>query len=167
MKLSIASKNCLKSLSKQLLARKDFCPFLVLRVSLRCLIYKVHTANRGGSFIVPQHKPSCQHLFSNFFEILCRTFFMIPALSLVPLSLASAFANPAQATPRSGARLYYHPLTPLSTPFFAFFKSFFRVFSRPLHLPFPGSYATRCAAFVIRSFSCPAEKVPRELPHPE
>ena len=125
MKLSNASKNCLKSLSKQLLARKDICPFLVLRVSLRCLIYKVHTANRGGSFIVPQPKPSCQHLFSNFFEILCQVFRVIPALSLVPLSLASALADPAQVPPRSGARLYYHPPTPLSTPFLTFFKVFF------------------------------------------
>jgi len=70
----LASKNCLKSLSKQLLVRKGLLVlFLVLRVSLRCLIYKVHTANRGGSFIVP-------HPIA-----LVNTFFQISLISRVGL----------------------------------------------------------------------------------
>ena len=157
----------LRAFPNNLLVRKDICPFLVLRVSLRCLIYKVHTANRGGSFIVPQHKPSCQHLFSNFFDFLCRPVLAIPALSLVPLSLASAFADPAQVTPRSGARLYYHPPLPLSTPFFTFLKVFFEFFFSPYICLFPPPVPQDVPALLLTLFSCPTEKAPRAPLHPE
>ena len=110
----------LRAFPNNLLVRKDICPFLVLRVSLRCLIYKVHTAIRGGSFIVPQLSPSCQHLFSNFFEILCRAFFVIPPLSLAALSLAGTLA-PALPGPLAQALGYLTTSPPLCQHLFFVF----------------------------------------------
>ena len=58
----------------------------MLRVSLRCLIYKVHTANRR-EFHVTTSAALCQHLFSNFFEIFCWPVFVVSRLLHRPLRL--------------------------------------------------------------------------------
>jgi len=114
----------LRAFPNNLLVRKDICPFLVLRVSLRCLIYKVHTANSRREFHSTTPGSLCQHLFSNFFEALCRVTFVIPALSLAALSLSGTLA-PALTKPLAQALGYLTTSYPLCQHLFSLFSKFF------------------------------------------
>ena len=107
-----------------MLVRKDICPFLVLRVSLRCLIYKVHTATRGGSFIVPHPIPVVNTFFQISLKTCVRVPFVILALSLVALSLTSASSDPLR-WPLAQALGYLTIPQPLCQHLFSLFSKFF------------------------------------------
>ncbi len=96
------------------------CPFLVLRVSLHCLIYKVHAADRRD-FYTTTLPPSCQVPF--FASGTCHG----PPHGGAPTSDRRRSPAPAakRSALRSRARLYYHPLPSLVNTFFRVFATFF------------------------------------------
>ena len=113
--------------------KRTSCPFLVLRVSLRCLIYKVHTANSRREFHSTTFSSPCQHLFSNFFEIFCRPTVAVFSLSLEPQCFAAVFLPVRFARPfgLSLKRLAILPPPPrFVNTFFHLFLSFFCFFSQ-------------------------------------
>ena len=65
MKLSFSFKEISSRALPSLSTRKDICPFLVLRVSSRCLIYKVHAASRRV-FILPHSLWLVKYFFQPF-----------------------------------------------------------------------------------------------------
>ena len=90
----------------------------------RCLIYKVHTALSGG--LLSYHVSSA--LSRTFFKF--STFFVLSSAALT-----------GRAPPFRTARLDYHILRRLSSPFFASLKNFFQV--RPARpAPFAVSHAS-------------------------
>jgi len=136
-----------------LLAQKRLLsPFLVFQVCSRCLIYKVHTAHRGRSFIVP-HSVS---LVKNFFLVFHRFF----------ASFASFRSLLCGVPLRSGTFISYHKSRLLSSVFSRTFdlflsdlreKLFIRRFSRlmseanltiiawpPLHVKHLFSLSSKC-----------------------
>ncbi|MBO5727448.1 MAG: hypothetical protein J6R39_02320, partial [Oscillospiraceae bacterium] len=77
---------CLKSLSKQLLVRERTSVLhLVLRVFVT--LFNLQGAHRRPrrEFHSTTTGSCCQHLFSNFFELVLQHLFVIPALSLAAL----------------------------------------------------------------------------------
>ena len=71
---------------------KDSFVLLVLRVSLRCLIYKVQAAHSRRSFSIAHSLSSVKHFFVSF-ETFCAVIQQLATASLSILAHSQAFVN--------------------------------------------------------------------------
>ena len=124
----LQNRNCRRAFPNNCLLERTSCPFLVLRVSLRCLIYKVHTAIAAGALYYHSH----HSLVNTFFKFLRKSFDRSScdnALSLEALTLAAAAATDLFG-PLVEALAYINTHIPLCQHLFStFFKFFQKSFS--------------------------------------
>ena len=125
-----------KEISKRpFFSERTSCPLLVLRVSLHCLIYKVHAVSRR-SFIIPLAVAAVKCFFSALFravhshpaaprslELLYFTTFRSVCQPLFSRAGTPVPLLPARVPPK-GALLIYQIQRPLSTPFFTLLRIF-------------------------------------------
>ena len=127
---------------------KDNLVLLVLRVSSRCLIYKVHAAEERRFFEFTTVQPVCQALFSfrrNFCfnsepssaQVVRSELIYVTTSSSACQELSSPFFQlplsvfPVPAALFEAACIQYHFSPQLSTLFFNFFDIFFHSFYHP------------------------------------
>ena len=85
----LASKKSVKSLSSHS-TRKDFCPFLVLRVSFFTLFNLQGTRRFAAGFYFTTFRGACQALFSTSFEVFIGAWLVCVLRELIYLTRSSS-----------------------------------------------------------------------------